>query len=171
LVLRQLIDLFGLFVWNWSSGTMINFRSVLALLLALITAFMVNVGSVEAAKKPKKTLTYTNEQIQLIQGYAADLQSMRDRLPELADLIAEKNWTFARNLIHGPFGELRVTMQNVSRNLLPNAQEDAKKLAKSVFNDLVAIDLAAQGSNSAAASTNFNKAVKDFDAFLSLVPS
>jgi photosystem II protein PsbQ len=150
---------------------MVNYRSILALVLAVVTAFMLNVGSVEAAKKPKKPLSYTADQIELIQNYAADLQVMRDRLPELATLIQERDWTFARNLIHGPFGELRVTMKNVASNLLPDAQENAKKLAKTVFDDLVAIDLAAQNSNSAAASSGYAKTVKDFDAFLNLIPS
>jgi photosystem II protein PsbQ len=163
---------FGKSVWKeGESGIMVNYRSVLAVILALVTALMLNVGSVEAAKKPRKPLTYKAEQIQLIQNYAAELTKMRDRMPELASLIQAKDWTFARNLIHGPFGELRVTMQNVSRNLLPNDQENAKKLEKSLFNDLVAIDLAAQGANSPAANKNFNQAVKDFDAFLNLIPN
>lgn len=149
---------------------MVNYRSVVACILALITAFLLNMGHAEAAKKVKKPLTYTSEQLEQIQGYATDLKAMRDRLPELATLITQKDWTFARNFIHGPLGELRIEMLNLSRTLLPDAQKSAQTLSKTVFDDLVAIDLAAQNKNYQVAIRNYADAIKDFDAFLALVP-
>ncbi|MDX2242633.1 MAG: photosystem II protein PsbQ [Leptolyngbyaceae cyanobacterium bins.302] len=148
---------------------MVNYRSILAMFLALVTALMLNVGSVEAAKV-KKPLTYTSDQLEQLGVYTADLQEMRDRLPELGTLINKKDWTFTRNFIHGPLGELRVQMSNVARTLLPDAQPVAKKLAKEVFDDLVAIDLAAQNQNFQTAIKKYAEALKDFDAFLGLVP-
>lgn len=148
---------------------MVNYRSVLAMILALVTALMLNVHSVEAAKV-KKPLTYTSDQLEQLGEYTADLQQMRDRLPELGSLINQKDWTFTRNFIHGPLGELRVKMLNVARTLLPDAQPGAKKLAKEVFDDLVAIDLAAQNQNFQAAIKKYAEALKDFDEFLSLIP-
>lgn len=149
---------------------MVNYRSVVACILALITAFLLNMGHAEAAKKVKKPPTYTAEQLQQIQEYATDLKAMRDRLPELATLITQKDWTFARNFIHGPLGELRIEMLNLSRTLLPDAQKSAQTLSKTVFDDLVAIDLAAQNKNYQTAIRNYADALKDFDAFLALVP-
>ncbi len=148
---------------------MVKIRSIVSAALALLMVLVMGVGRVEAAKV-KKPLTYVPEQIEQIQGYATELQAMRDRLPELGLLIQQRDWTFARNLIHGPLGELRVKMQNVSRNLLPDAQPAARTLAKEVFNDLTALDLAAQNSNAAAAQREYSAVVKDFDAFLALVP-
>jgi photosystem II protein PsbQ len=148
---------------------MVNYRSVLAMILALVTALMLNVHGVEAAKV-KKPLTYTSDQLEQLGEYTADLQQMRDRLPELGSLINQKDWTFTRNFIHGPLGELRVKMLNVARTLLPDAQPSAKKLAKEVFDDLVAIDLAAQNQNFQAAIKKYAEALKDFDEFLSLIP-
>lgn len=149
---------------------MVNYRSIFSMLLALLLALLLNVNAVEAAK-PKKTLTYTPEQLEQIGEYVTDLQTVRDRLPELGSLINQKDWTFARNFIHGPMGELRVKMLNVARTLLPDAQPGAKKLAKDVFDDLVAIDLAAQNQNFQAAIRNYAATLKDFDTFLALVPA
>lgn len=147
---------------------MVKFRSVVAILLAFVTSLMLTACSGGAvAKKPP---TYTSAQLELIQSYAGDLQTMRDRLPELATLITRKDWTFARNFIHGPLGELRVKMSAVARNLLPDARAGAETIAKTVFADLEAIDLAAQDANYSVAIKNYAAALKDFDAFLSLVP-
>mgnify|MGYP002784451559 CR=1 FL=1 len=149
---------------------MVKFRSFFAVLLALVMVLMLNVGSVEAAKKVKKPQTYTSEQIETIRDYATDLKAMRDRLPELAPLITKKDWTYTRNFIHGPLGELRVQMLNLSRYLLPDAQPSAQKLAKDVFDDLVALDLAAQNSNYQLALKQYSATLKDFDAFYGLIP-
>lgn len=148
---------------------MVNFRSIVAIILAVVATFMLSVSSVEAAKV-KKPLTYTTDQLEQLSGYTSDLQVMRDRLPELGSLINKKDWIFARNFIHGPLGELRVQMANVSRTLLPDAQPGARKLAKEVFDDLVAIDLAAQNRNFPLAIKKYAEVLKGFDEFLALVP-
>lgn len=148
---------------------MLNYRSIFAVMLALVMALLLSVNSVEAAKV-KKPLTYTPDQLEQLGEYVGDLQEMRDRLPELGTLINQKDWTFARNLIHGPLGELRIKMQNVARTLLPDAQPDARKLAKEVFDDLVAIDLASQNRNFQTAIKKYAEVLKDFDNFLGLVP-
>ncbi|MBM0741205.1 photosystem II protein PsbQ [Phormidium sp. CLA17] len=148
---------------------MVKIRSIMSAALALLMVLVIAVGQVEAAKV-KKPLTYAPEQLEQIQGYATELQAMRDRLPELGALVQQQDWTFTRNFIHGPLGELRVKMQNVSRVLLPDAQPGARKLAKEVFNDLTALDLAAQTSKVAVAQREYGAAVKDFDSFLAMVP-
>jgi photosystem II protein PsbQ len=148
---------------------MSKFRPILAVLLALVTVFMLNVGSVTAAKT-KKPQVYTSEQLEQIKTYATDLQAIRDRFPELAALIQKQDWTFTRNFIHGPLGELRIQTLNLTRNLLPDAQPAALSLSKSLFSDLVAIDLAAEKGTYQPAIRNYAKSVKDLDAFLALVP-
>lgn len=148
---------------------MVKIRAIVSAALALCLVLMMGVSQVEAAKV-KKPLTYAPDQLEQIQKYATELQVMRDRLPELGLLVEQQDWTFARNLIHGPLGELRVKMQNVSRNLLPDAQPGARKLAKEVFNDLIALDLAAQNSKAAVAQREYSASVRDFDSFLALVP-
>lgn len=144
-------------------------RSILSIVLALLLSLVMNVASVSAAKVKAPT-TYTPDQLEQIQNYAADLQAMRDRLPELANLIQKQDWIFTRNFIHGPLGELRIKMLNTARNLLPSAQKNAQKLAKSVFDDLVAIDKAAQNQDYQAAVRNYAEAVRDLDSFFTILP-
>jgi photosystem II protein PsbQ len=148
---------------------MVNYRSILSLILALITAFWLNVNSVEAARA-KKPLTYTSQQIEQLQGYAGELQVVRDRFSELEALIDKEDWTFTSNFIHGPLGELRFKLASVVRTLLPSAQAEARSLSKEVFGDLNAIEMAAQSSDYKAATRGYVNLTKDLDAFLMLIP-
>lgn len=148
---------------------MVKYRSILSVLLALVLVVLVNLGSVAEAK-PVKAKTYTVEQLEQIQNYASELSAIRDRLPELAVLIQEQDWIFTRNFIHGPLGELRIKMLNLSRNLLPEAQKEARTVAKAVFDNIVAIDQAAQNRDYAQAIRNYAETVRDFDTFLQLIP-
>ncbi len=137
-----------------------------SIVLAFVAVFLISCGSPTVAKVP----TYTPEQVAEIQTYASGVSSMRDRMPELQSLIAKKDWTFVRNFIHGPLGELRVKMSAVTRDLLPNAQKPASQAAKDVFDNLVTLDRAAETGDSDLAVLNYNKAIKAFDAFFQLVP-
>lgn len=148
---------------------MLKSRSILSILLALVAVVLVNLGNVAEAK-PVKAPSYTPAQLETIQAYTTEVSALRDRLPELADLIQKQDWIFVRNFIHGPFGELRIKMLSLSRNLRPDAQAEASKVAKAVFDNLVAIDLAAQNKNYKVAIRNYAETVRDFDSFLQLVP-
>lgn len=145
---------------------MVKYRAAVAFMLAMIAVVLVGFSGVAEAK----TLSYTPAQVEEIQTYAAEVSELRDRLPELAKLIQDENWTFARNFIHGPMGELRAKMAYISRSLLPTEQAKAREQANETFKSLVAIDAAAEKKDYKAAIRNFGKAVKSLDAFLDLVP-
>lgn len=145
---------------------MTKYRSILAVVFAIITVFVVGCSS----PAPTKKLTYTPEQISAIQSTASDLTQMRDRLPELQNLIQQEDWIFARNFIHGPLGEIRVKMSQVARDLLPDSQKQARQLAKEVANDLVDIDQAAASTNYKDAVRYYGETIKDLDAFFNLLP-
>jgi len=146
-----------------------KFQSILAIALALVAVVVFSFGSPAEAKRGKAT-TYSAEQLAEIQASAANLTAVRDRLPELAELIQQQDWVFVRNFIHGPLGELRATMSRVSRNLLPDAQKQALKLLRDVFDDLETIDVAAQNRDYKLAIRNYAETLRDFDAFLDLIP-
>ena len=146
-----------------------NYRSIVAAILALVIVMLVNLNLVAEAKTATPT-TYTPDQIEQIQDYVAELSTFRDRLPELANLIQKQDWIYVRNFIHGPLGEIRATMLNVSRNLLPQEQAQARKVAKSVADNLVAIDRAALDGNYKVAVRNYAETVRDLATFLELVP-
>lgn len=145
---------------------MTKYRSLISLLLAFVATLLVSCSSPAEIKPP----TYSSEQISQIQGYAAEISALRDRLPELQKLIQKEDWIYVRNFIHGPLGELRFKLTALSRNLLPDAQPEANSLSKEVFDHLVDIDRAAQDSNYKLAVRNYAEALKDLDAFLKLLP-
>ena len=141
-------------------------RSIFALMMAFLMAFLVSCSSVEA----KVPTTYTTAQIQQIQRYVPTLTEFRSRMDKLGTLIQKRNWVDTRTYIHGPLGDLRNTMKTVSASLLPKSQQQAVDLTKSLFGDLVDIDLAAKDLDYAKVTASYQKAVNDFDTFLQLIP-
>lgn len=145
---------------------MTNYRSILAVILAVVTTFLVSCGS-PTAKVPS---TYTAQQIEQIQNVAATVAAVRSTMPVLEGKIQDRNWTDVRTYIHGPFGELRQKMSSLARQLLPQEQKAAIAASKDLFNRLQSLDLAAEKGNYEAAITSYRAAVRDFDEFLRLVP-
>ena len=141
-------------------------RSIFALMMAFLMAFLVSCSSVEA----KVPTTYTTAQIQQIQRYVPTLTEFRSRMDKLGTLIQQRNWVDTRTYIHGPLGDLRNTMRTVSGSSLPKAQAQAVDLTKSLFTELVNIDLAAKELDYAKVTASYQKAVNDFDTFLQLIP-
>jgi photosystem II protein PsbQ len=141
-------------------------RSIFALMMAFLMAFLVSCSSVEA----KVPTTYTAAQIQQIQRYVPTLTEFRSRMDKLGTLIQQRNWVDTKTYIHGPLGDLRNTMKTVSASLLPKSQQQAVDLTKSLFTDLVNIDLAAKDLDYAKVTASYQKAVNDFDSFLQLIP-
>lgn len=141
-------------------------RSIFALMMAFLMAFLVSCSSVEA----KVPTTYTAAQIQQIQRYVPTLTEFRSRMDKLGTLIQKRNWVDTRTYIHGPLGDLRNTMKTVSASLLSSSQQQAVDLTKSLFTDLVNIDLAAKELDYAKITSSYQKAVNDFDTFLQLIP-
>jgi photosystem II protein PsbQ len=149
---------------------MSKYRSIFAAILAVAVVVLLSFGGVAEAKRVAKPPSYTSEQIAQIQEYASELSAIKDRLPELADLIQKQDWVFVRNFIHGPLGELRAKMAFASQNLLGEDQKQARAAAKTVVDNLVAIDQAAQAENYKLAIRNYAETVRDLDNFLSLLP-
>ncbi|UBF24231.1 photosystem II protein PsbQ [Kovacikia minuta CCNUW1] len=147
-----------------------KFRAIFAVVLAFALVVLVSLGSVAEAKRPTQPLTYTSEQIAQLQTYASDLSAIRDRLPELADLIQKQDWVFVGNFIHGPLGEIRTKMNFLAQNLLPADQKQARSIAKLVASNLIAIDQAAKDKNYKAAIRNYAETIRDLDDLLQLVP-
>ncbi len=146
---------------------MSKYRKFLVSFLALIATVLVSCSSPPPVAQ---VTTYTGEQIAQIQEYVDKISEVRDRLPELQKLIQTEDWIYIRNFIHGPVGDLRVDMVNLTRNLLPKAQPQAQALAKDVFDHLVDIDQAAQTKNYKVAVRNYAQVVKDLDSFFQLIP-
>lgn len=145
-----------------------RYKSILASILAMVMVFLVSCGSPTPTKPP----TYTPETLEQISSYQSKLLGFRERMTELEELIAAKDWVNVRSLIHGPLGSLRQDMSYVSRLLLlPSEQKTALAEAREIFRHLEAIDQAAEDQNYALARDNYAEALKDFDRFFTLLPN
>lgn len=143
-------------------------QSLLPLILVLVVTFLTACGGAPEAKAPP---TYTPEKIAKLQQYSGPITAARQRMPELASLIADKEWIDVGNFIHGPLGQVRGSMSFISRNLLPKDQDKAKEAAKELFAHLEKIDTAAKADRVDIAEKQYAEALKDFDAFLDLIPN
>jgi photosystem II protein PsbQ len=154
-------------IFNRYHTVMPRLRSILSLVLVLITTLLVSCGSPQASKIPT---TYTAQKIEQLQVYVQPIEAAREKMATLQALISDKNWVDVDTFIHGPLGQLRKDMLGLSRNLLVKDQKRAADLAKEVFGHLERLDGAAKDRNASAAVANFRSALDDFDAFLSLIP-
>jgi photosystem II protein PsbQ len=143
-----------------------HYRSILAVILAMVTTFLVSCSSPTATKPP----TYTPEKIAQIQKFATAVTEVRDRMPILGNDIQKRDWTEVGSFIHGPLGELRQKMSYITRELLPKEQPAAREAAKDLFVHLENIDAASSSNNYQKAIDNYRAALQDFDAFLQLIP-
>jgi photosystem II protein PsbQ len=141
-------------------------RSILPLILVIITTLLVSCGGAVAKAPP----TYTPEKLQLIETYAIPLKEAKEKMSTLKGFIDEENWVNTRSFIHGPLGGLRKEMGTLSRSLLPNDQKPAEGLAKDLFAHFEALDAAALDKDSSGVASQYKAALKDLDSFLDLIP-
>lgn len=151
-----------------SNRVMKRYRSVLSLVLAAIAVFLVSCGGAPVAKGP----LYSSTQLAQIQKYSTDVEDLRARMLDIPPLVQQERWTDVQSYIHGPLGELRFKLSNMARLLEPKqARPAALAAAKAVFGHLNQIDEATLTTDSRKAFLNYNEALKDFDAFLKLIPT
>lgn len=146
---------------------MLRFRPFLLSILALIVIFLASCSSPTGITQAP---VYTPTQIEQIQRYQSGLLVLRDRMTDLNPLIQNQEWTDVRSLIHGPLGELRLRISNLTRNLLPEAQTKTSQAAKDLYGHLNRLDEAAQNADFAQAKQNYREVLSAFDAFLNLIP-
>jgi photosystem II protein PsbQ len=145
---------------------MASLRSILSVILVLVATLLVGCSG-PSAKIPT---TYTPEKIAQIQLYAAPIEEARESLSTLEKSIQEENWVNTRTFIHGPLGGLRKSMANLSNSLLKKDQAKATELAKEIFGHLERLDAAAQDRSPTLVELQYREALKDFDAYLNLIP-
>jgi photosystem II protein PsbQ len=144
-----------------------RYRSILACVLALVTAFVVGCGAPQVAEPP----TYSSAQLEQIQDYQSTILGLRDRMTkELSSSIQKGDWVNVDNFVHGPLGTLLLDMNYLVGNLLPDDQPQARKLAREVFQHLVEVTKAAKNGDRAKATASYQKALDDLDTFLTKVP-
>jgi len=142
-------------------------RPILSVLLVLMTTLLVSCSSPTQAKIPT---VYTPEKIEQLKTYLSPIADARNQMAELKELISKENWVDTRTFIHGPLGELRQDMTILSRKLLLKDQKPSQELARELFSHFERIDAAAKERNFNVAQAQYQEALKDFDAYLDLIP-
>ena len=119
--------------------------SLLRRLAALALMLLLCIGLVSPAEaKGKAATTISPEDMAVIRRQAEGFMEAKGRLPELASLVNARDWTYTRNLIHGPMQEVGREMLYINQRLLPGDQKEANKLADALKTALAELDEAAR---------------------------
>ncbi|MEB3200178.1 MAG: photosystem II protein PsbQ [Synechococcaceae cyanobacterium] len=144
--------------------------SLLRSLAALMMAVVLSLGLVACDAANAKPASISPEDMAAIQRQAEGFLSARDRLPELATLVNEKNWVFTRNLIHGPMQEVSREMLYINRLLLPSERPDAEKRAANLKTALAQLDEAARLQDADGLRKAYIKVAAGFGLYAQVLP-
>ena len=142
-------------------------RRVAALCLCLVLCFGLAACDGSANANPA---TISPEDMAVIRRQAEGFTAAKDRLPELAKLVDERDWTFTRNLIHGPMQEVGREMLYINQRLLPQDRAEANKVATSLKDAMADLDEAARLQDSAKLQKSFEDLETDFTNYAELIP-
>ena len=127
-----------------ASGLPAALAQPLRRLLGLCLALVLCVGLAACGEGKAKAPSYSADDIAYIERQAEGFLAARDRLPELASLVNQRDWTFTRNLIHGPMQEVGREMLYINQRLLPAERLEAVELSNRLKNALAQLDEAAR---------------------------
>ena len=141
-----------------------------ALMLVLSVALGSTLLASEAAAAKKAPSTISPADMAAITKQAEGFLAARDRLPELATLVNEKDWTFTRNLIHGPMQEVSREMLYINQRLLPADRPEATKRASNLKSALADLDEAARLQDGEALRKAYIKVASGFGLYAQVLP-
>ena len=113
-------------------------------LAMLAVALLLSVSLVACSSSAAKAPSLSADDLAVITEQAKGFLSARNRLPELADLVNRRDWTFTRNLIHGPMQEMGRQMLYINQHLLPADRAEANSRAAKLKTSLAQLDEAAR---------------------------
>ena len=142
-------------------------RRVAAFCLCLALCFGLAACDGSANAKPA---TISPEDMAVIRRQVEGFTAARERLPELAKLVDERDWTFTRNLIHGPMQEVGREMLYINQRLLPQDRAEANKLATSLKDAMADLDEAARLQDSAKLQKAYDDLEADFTNYSAVIP-
>ena len=125
------------------SALLPQLSTMLRRLALLSLAVVLSFGLAACDGGKSRAATLSADDIAVIERQAEGFLAARDRLPELATLVNEKDWTFTRNLIHGPMQEVGREMLYINQRLLPADRPEANKRADALKAALADLDEAA----------------------------
>ena len=142
-------------------------RRVAAFCLCLALCFGLAACDGSANAKPA---TISPDDMAVIRRQVEGFTAARDRLPELANLVSERDWTFTRNLIHGPMQEVGREMLYINQRLLPQDRAEANKLATTLKDALADLDEAARLQDDGKLQKYYEDVVAGFTNYSEVIP-
>ena len=139
-------------------------------LLGLCLAAVLCVSLAACGDAKAKVPSLSSEDIAAIERQARGFLAARDRLPELAGLVNERNWVFARNLIHGPMQEVGREMAYINRHLLPADRPEAEKLANQLKASFAQLDEAARLQDAGLLQKAYIAVASGFGKYAQILP-
>ena len=142
-------------------------RRLGALALAVVLCF----GLAACDSGSRKAASLSADDIATIERQAEGFLAARDRLPELASLVNERDWTFTRNLIHGPMQEVGREMLYINKLLLPADQAGANQRATQLKTALADLDEAARLQDGDGLRKAYIKVASGFGSYAEVIPA
>ena len=140
--------------------------AALGLALALCLALAACDGS-----QGKKPPSISPEDMALIERQAEGFLAARNRLPELAALVNDRNWVFTANLIHGPMQEVGREMSYINQRLLPADRPEAEKRAVALKTAFAQLDEAAKLQDGDKLRKAYIKVASGFGLYAQVLPA
>ena len=133
------------------------------LCIGLCWGLMIPASSEAASSKP--------DDLSVLKRQAEAFTDTKARLPELARLVSDQDWTFTRNLIHGPMQEVGREMLFINQSLDRTERKNADKLARSLKDALAGLDEAARLQDAGQMQKAYGSLAASFDAYSDVIPS
>jgi photosystem II protein PsbQ len=150
----------------------LSLMGVLRRLSLLAVALVLSVSLVACSgDQTRKAPTISPEDMTLIARQAEGFLAAKERLPELADLVNERNWVFTRNLIHGPMQDLGRQMLYINQRLLPADRAEAAKRATKLKASLAKLDEAARLQDGENLRKDYIKVATGFSSYAEVIPA
>jgi photosystem II protein PsbQ len=111
-------------------------RLALFVLAGVLGLGLATCGAADA----RQATTISPADMAAIERQAEGFLAARNRLPELAELVNERNWVFTANLIHGPMQEVGREMSYINQRLLPADRPEAEQRAQKLKTALAQLD-------------------------------
>lgn len=139
-------------------------------LMVVAMAALLSLSMAACSGAPKAAPTISADDMDLITRQAEGFLAARDRLPELASLVNERNWVFTRNLIHGPMQEVSRQMLYINQRLLPEDRAEATKRAEKLKTSLAQLDEAARLQDAENLRKAYIKVASGFGLYAQVFP-
>ena len=133
------------------------------LCIGLCWGLMIPASSEAASSKPVD--------LSVLKRQAEAFTNTKARLPELARLVSDQDWTFTRNLIHGPMQEVGREMLFINQSLDRTERKNADKLARSLKDALAGLDEAARLQDAGQMQKAYGSLAASFDAYSDIIPA